>query len=88
MFAKNLINCNKLGFSIVSDSSQISNKSPELCLKPGVELLNNTNGITIQKEELLSTDKEFNSENNNECPLEIIQNLKGFRIGHINIAFN
>ena len=58
-----------------------------LYLIPEVEEpLDIINGFSIDKDKYLSDDKELNLKENNSCPLEIIQNLKGFRIGHINIA--
>ena len=57
-------------------------------LSPEVEepLDHNTNGIAIREDELSSINNKYNLEENNACPLDIIQNLKGFRTGHINIA--
>ena len=50
------------------------------------EPLDIINGFSIDKDKSLSDDKELNLKENNACPLEIIQNLKGFRIGYVNIA--
>ena len=72
---------------VVPDSSQSIERSPILHLIPEVEKpLDIINGFSIDKDKSLSDDKELNLKENNACPLEIIQNLKGFRIGHINIA--
>ena len=56
--------------------------SPEV-QKP---LDNSINGFIIHQDKLVPNDKQSDLKENNACPLEIIQNLKGFRIGHINIA--
>ena len=56
--------------------------SPEV-QKP---LDNCTNGFIIHQDKCVPNDKQSDLKENNACPLEIIQNLKGFRIGHINIA--
>ena len=56
--------------------------SPEV-QKP---LDNSINGFIIHQDKFVPNDKQSDLKENNACPLEIIQNLKGFRIGHINIA--
>ena len=60
----------------------LGNLSPEV-LKP---LDNSINGFIIHQDKSVPNDKQSDLKENNACPLEIIQNLKGFRIGLINIA--
>ena len=74
---------------IVSDSSQLAiERSSIVNLSPGVQkpLDNGINGFIIHQDKSVPNDKQSDLKENNACPLEIIQNLKGFRIGHINIA--
>ena len=47
---------------------------------------NSINGFTIYQDKSVPNDNQSNLKENNACPLKVIQNLKGFRIGHINIA--
>ena len=56
--------------------------SPEV-QKP---LDNSINGFIIHHDKSVPSDKQSDLKENNAYHLEIIQNLKSFRIGHINIA--
>ena len=89
VFPKNIIVL--IDFSndqFVSDSSQPIKRSLMLNLNPEVEkpLDNCINGFTIYQDKSVPSGNQSNLKENDACPLEIIQNLKGFRIGHINIA--
>ena len=57
-----------------------------MCPEVQKPLDNCTNGFIIHQDKCVPNDKQSDLKENNACPLEIIQNLKGFRIGHINIA--